>query len=150
MELERIVVGVDGSPGSLAALRWAGELAAQLGAAITVVHGFEMPALAAGLRFAAVPPNVLDEAADTARTRTQEALEGAWTEPLRAAGVAFRTVLVDHAGADAILGVAEEENAGLIVVGTRGHGGFRDLLLGSVSSHLVHHAHRPIAVIPPA
>ncbi|MEX0991262.1 MAG: universal stress protein [Actinomycetota bacterium] len=149
MELERIVVGVDGSPGSLAALGWTAGLAAKVGAEVIVVHGFEMPGLAAGLRFAAVPPNVLDEAADSARARTKEALEGEWTEPLRTAGVPHRAVLLDHGGAGVIIDVADAENAGLIVVGTRGHGGFSNLLLGSVSSHLVHHAHRPVAVIPP-
>jgi nucleotide-binding universal stress UspA family protein len=148
MELERILVGVDGSPGSLAALEWAAGLATQVAAEVVVVHGFEMPALAAGLRFAAVPPNVLDEASDSARARTQEALEGEWTEPLRQAGVEHRTILVEHGGAGAILDAADDAGAGLIVVGSRGHGGFSNLLLGSVSSHLVHHAHRPVVVVP--
>jgi nucleotide-binding universal stress UspA family protein len=145
---DRIVVGVDGSEASLAALRWATALAKRLGTDVVVVHAFEMPAMATGLRIAAVPPAVLQEASDTARARTKELLEGEWTAPLRDAGVPYRTEFVEGGAAGALLEVADREDAGMIVVGTRGHGGFANLVLGSVSSHLVHHSARPVAVIP--
>jgi len=146
--LQTILVGVDGSAGSDAALAWATDLAKRLEARIVAVHGFEMPGMATGLRFAAVPTHVLDDATTAARTSTQEALEGAWTAAAREQGVAVQTVFAEQGGAGAILDAADQADAGLIVVGSRGHGGFSGMVLGSVSTHLVHHAKRPVVIIP--
>ena len=149
MSTAPIIVGTDGSPGSLTAVGEAATLGKVTGAHVVVVHAYEAPGLSTGLRFASVPPNVLDEANERHRTATEELLTGEWTEPLRTAGVDFEIKVVEGNGPEALLTVAEETGASMIVVGARGHGGFANLLLGSVSSHLVHHAPVPVLVVPP-
>jgi nucleotide-binding universal stress UspA family protein len=90
-------------------------------------------------------------------TKVLALLEGEWTEELRAAGVAVRCRLEDGGAVTALLRAAEEEAADLIVVGSRGAGGFSDLHLGSTSHHLGSTSHqvalyadRPVTIVPPA
>jgi nucleotide-binding universal stress UspA family protein len=83
-------------------------------------------------------------------TKVLALLEGEWTEELRAAGVAVRCRLEDGGAVTALLRAAEEEAADLIVVGSRGAGGFSDLHLGSTSHQVALYADRPVTIVPPA
>ncbi len=148
MSLQRIVVGVDGSEGSAEAMRWCAGLAKALNAEVVVVFGFEPPVYMSGLRASLVPGEVLQGAIDHVRAATREALDGEWCDPLREAGVSFRTRFSEGHASRAIIEAAEEADAGLVVVGSRGLGGFTGLMLGSVSSHVVHHSARPVVVVP--
>lgn len=150
---QRIVVGVDGSAGSAAALDWAIGLARQLGGEIVVVYAVDAPAVVpavpvgAEIAYGALPVD------GSWRTRLHDAavetVEREWCGPLLRAGVPHHTVISEGRAATVICGVAEHEDADLIVVGRRGHGELAELLLGSVSRALVHRAHRPVAVVPP-
>jgi nucleotide-binding universal stress UspA family protein len=75
-------------------------------------------------------------------------LEGHWTDGVRQCGVAVRTELRDGNPVQVLLAVADEVDADLIVVGSRGFGGFPTLLLGSTSTQLAQHSRRPVVIVP--
>jgi nucleotide-binding universal stress UspA family protein len=138
---ERVVVGVDGSETSDRALRWALDDARARGGIVTAVHAWHVPfsmSLTAGTRdlsaFEDAAGRLLDQAVDATAAEYRDAT--------------VERVLVGGSPADALLGAARE--AALVVVGGRGVGGFRGLLLGSVSQQLAHHAACPVVVIPAA
>ncbi|CAM01701.1 nucleotide-binding universal stress UspA family protein [Saccharopolyspora erythraea NRRL 2338] len=134
----RVVVGVDGSPGSRAALRWALRYAELSDARITAVIACGWPALID----LTLPMQEDDIAANAKRELTKTVDE---TRALLATRVPVeRKVVRDHA-ARALLD--EAQDADLLVVGHRGHGGFAEALLGSVSRHCVHHAPCPVVVV---
>jgi len=137
----RIVVGVDGSEGSKNALRWAARQASLTGAALEAVIGWEYPAFYGWA--AAIPDDLdYDKLAGHALGAAVDEVFGrdrpAW----------LRTrVMCRH---PALALVEASEGAQLLVVGSRGHGALADMLLGSVSTYCVHHAHCPVTVIRPA
>ncbi|HET6949341.1 MAG TPA: universal stress protein [Acidimicrobiales bacterium] len=134
-----IVVGVDGSEHSAIALRWAAREAELRGAELVAVLVWDLfnQRHADGTR--RFDPHYDDSHADHALAAAVEAALGAEA----AAGVARRTVC--DVPAPGLLGAAKD--AGLLVVGARGLGGFRGLLLGSVSQQCLHHAKVPIAIV---
>lgn len=147
----RILVCVDGSEGSAAALGWAIALARKTDAEIVAVHALEVPVYAQadvgmGPVYSAPPADPLWW--DRLRKATAEAFEQEWCAPLARSGLPYRTVLQEGKPASAIEEVADRERPDLVVVGRRGLGGLTELLLGSVSHALVHHARRPIVVVP--
>ncbi len=144
MAARQVVVGVDGSAGAQAAVAWCAEMADGLDAEVVAVYALP-PFLQ--LIPPAPPPSAPIYYSDETRGRLQEHLEE-WCAPLRAAGVPYRAILAEGAPAQALLEVADEHDAALLVVGRRGKGGFTELLLGSVAHHLSHHSMRPVVVIP--
>jgi nucleotide-binding universal stress UspA family protein len=137
---ERIVAGVDGSENSARALRWAVDDARVRGASVAAVHAWHAPY---SMSFAAA---ALDLSAfeDAARRLLDQMVDAAEAE---SPGVSVERVLVAGSATDALLGAAA--GAALVVVGGRGVGGFRGLLLGSVSQQLAHHAPCPVVVVRP-
>ena len=142
--METIVVGVDGSAGGAAALEFAAGEAAFRGARLRIVSAWQVPVAAYGGDFVAPPPDpvswdafrvpaqhVADDALAAVK-KLQPSLEG---EALALLGQPADVLL--EQGAD----------AALIVVGRRGLGGFRSLLLGSVSQQVVQHATCPVVVV---
>jgi nucleotide-binding universal stress UspA family protein len=144
MAAGRIVVGVDGSAGSERALRWCAEYGLRLGFEVIAVFSMPLPAYAAVVPFGPWPVDDTEM-----RARLLETLHDDWCAPLREAGVKFDVLLVDGAAAWMLIDVAEREDADLIVVGSRGRGGFSELLLGSTSHQLAQHARRPLLIVPP-
>ena len=135
----RIVVGVDGSPESKQALRTAAELATAMKCRLEVVAAWHFPATF-GLTY--VPPEY--NAHDLAEKALQEAVDevfGADRPPAMA-------VIVREGLPSQVL-LDEAENAAMLVVGSRGRGGFTGLLLGSVSSVVAQHAHCPVLTLSP-
>ncbi|CAN5269037.1 universal stress protein [soil metagenome] len=131
-----IVVGVDGSPESLAALRQARVLAQTLGGGVEAVSVWEFPASALGYLPAGWSPE------DDAKTVLQDAVHAvfgetppAWLAQTTVEGAAARSL------------IEESEKADLLIVGSRGHGGFAGLLLGSVSAACAAHAHCPVLIV---
>ena len=139
-----IVVGVDGSAGSRNALRWAISEAALRGATVEAVTTWQSPSYAyTGV--AVMPPVVeLAEAAAAALDETIAAETAVLTGS--DAAVTIEQVVVE--GPAAAVLIERARDADLLVVGSRGHGGFRGLLLGSVSHQCASHAHCPVVVIP--
>jgi len=140
--MERIVVGVDGSETSQHALRWALQEGRLRQAAVQVVHAWHEPYLGGHPTTGATfDPAIFEEGA---RRVLDSVLETADTSGLPAPP---ERVLVCGGGATAILGTAK--GADLVVVGSRGLGGFAGLLLGSDSHQVTHHADCPVVVVPP-
>lgn len=138
-----IVVGVDGSDGGAAALEFAAEEAALRKAPLHVVSAWEIPttAYAAG----AAPP--LDPATlDAFRLRAEQIAEEA-VSTVKKLQPSVEVEALSGAGQPADVLLAQGADAELIVVGRRGLGGFRSLLLGSVSQQVVHHATCPVVVV---
>jgi nucleotide-binding universal stress UspA family protein len=135
---KRIVVGTDGSDTATEAVRQAIELAQSAGATLEVVSAYE-PVPQDRLREEAseVPGDVAHGVGP--REDVNVALEAA-AGPARQAGVEVKTHAREGEPADAILDVAEEEGADLIVVGNKGMTGAKRFLLGSVPNKISHHA----------
>jgi nucleotide-binding universal stress UspA family protein len=130
-----IVVGVDGSEGSAHAVDWCGEVAGVLHAEVVAVHASAISEFAPRSDDLSRPP---DAAEDCAR----------WAEPLVEAGIPTRTLLVEQEPVTALTEAAVRERAALIVVGTRGRGGFTGLRLGSTALKVVHHSDLPVVLVP--
>jgi nucleotide-binding universal stress UspA family protein len=138
-----IVVGVDGSGHSRGALEWAVREAAVRRAPLSVVTVHQAPVEYLG---SSVDHAQDHDLAERYRQAAQQAVEGALA---RADGARPEPVTVQAVGgapAEALLATAR--NAGMIVIGSRGAGGFARLLMGSVSSQITHHLHCPVVVIP--
>ena len=137
----RIVVGVDGSTPSREALRWALSEARLRGASIRVVYAWKIPIYVAnGLAPVAIPDP--DALRDTARERLDSIVSevaGGTTD------VRIEQIAVEGAAAEIL--VEESKGANLLVIGSRGHGGFAGLLLGSVSQQCASHASCPVVII---
>jgi nucleotide-binding universal stress UspA family protein len=135
-----IVVGVDGSEDSKAALRWAVEEARLRGMRLRVVHAwFAYPAIADGIPIVAEDWTALGESARMFVERFVEEVVGV------PEGVELEVAAVHGTSANVLVDASRE--ADLLVVGSRGHGGFSGLLLGSVSQQCVHHAACPVVVV---
>lgn len=151
--MSRIVVGVDGSAGAAAALAWALEEGRLRRSAVDAVHAWRLPLYAAAPEpwFVGMPdlPHDLDakvEAATEAHAR--DVLDAAVAAAEREAGdaaIEVRKEVVRGDAAHVLLEAARD--ADLLVVGSRGHGGFAGLLLGSVSQQCVQHASCPVVVV---
>lgn len=140
--MERIVVGVDGSAGSAAALRWAVDDARRRHASVDAVHAWLYPYVG---DVAGMAVSVLGQ--DDMQQSARAVLDAAITAVGPAGdGVPINPVLVHGSAATVLLETARD--AELLVVGSRGHGGFVGLLLGSVSQQCVHHAPCPVVVVP--
>jgi nucleotide-binding universal stress UspA family protein len=136
-----IAVGVDGSDQSLPALEWAAQEAAAHGHTLRVVTAWSIPVTA--LSPGGLPaPFPADELAGDARA-AQDALVAKASIP---AGLEVEHCLVEG-GPGAVM-LEQSESVDLLVIGTRGHGGFKGLLLGSVGQQVTGHASCPVVVVP--
>jgi nucleotide-binding universal stress UspA family protein len=140
--IERIVVGLDGSADSQAALQWALDMAKGMGSTVTAVYAVDLPS------FYPEPAVTLQFDDGWRKTMLME-LEETWCKPLREAGIRYRAVMEDGRAAAVISSVAQAEDADIIVVGRRGRGGVAELVLGSVSHALVLRSRIPVLVIEP-
>jgi len=136
-----LVVGHDRSAAAKAALEIALQLASELGAPVTIVRAWSMVTAPrpAGWTFGYVPSS--DELADAVRAELKSDTQ-ALVKRFPQVQVAYRAY---HAGPVTTLIRASRE-ARMLVVGSRGLGGFREMVLGSVSDQCVRHAHCPVLV----
>ena len=141
----RIVVGTDGSETAKQAVREATELAKKTGASLDIVSAYD-PVPASRLR-----EERLEAPADIEHTVSPsedvDATLAEAAQDVEEAGVQVRTFARQGEPADAILDVAEEENADLIVVGNKGMTGAKRFLLGSVPNKVSHHAPSSVLII---
>lgn len=135
----RVVVGVDGSSSSEYALATAFEEASLRSTGLTVIHGWTAPA---SLGDGQVPLAYDPDTVASNETHLLNDLLADWQR--RYPGLDVRPQVL-YAKPNKLL-VQESQGAALLVVGSRGRGGFRGLLLGSVSQAALHHAHCPVVV----
>lgn len=136
----RIIVGVDGSEQSIAALREAAAIADAFGAPLEAVVVWE-PILVLDGYF---PPDY-PTPEDDARALVADAVAAAFP-----GGAPPRLSVTTREGTPARVLIRESENADLLVLGSRGHGGFAGLLLGSVSNACAVHAKCPVLIVHPS
>jgi nucleotide-binding universal stress UspA family protein len=133
-----LVVGFDRSAGARAALRWAVDDARTTGAKVRVVHGWNV---AIGDPFGvAADGSLVGDPTAVIEAAVAEAVADMGTIP------PISVEVVPLHPAHALLSSAE--GAGALVVGSRGHGGFVGLLLGSVGQACLHHAPCPMVIVP--
>lgn len=137
----RIIVGIDGSADAQRALRWALDAARAHSLPVTVLHAWRRAVLGAFDFAAPVLTRTALEA--TARRTVEEALAAA-----EVSGVTVDTAIVESGAAKALL--ASARDASLVVVASRGLGGFAGLLLGSVTQKVLNHAACSVVVVPSA
>lgn len=141
--MQRIVVGVDGSAPSRAALRWAVEEARLREAELEVVHGWQYPNVYAG----AAPFSAFAFDVGELEAAAKKELDEIVSEvDARGLAAPIRQTLVSGVPAWGLIDAAKD--ADLLVVGSRGRGGFAGLLLGSVSQQVAHHAPCPLVIVP--
>ena len=138
----RIVAGVDGSSSSVSALRWAIGQAEITGAAVDAVIAWHRPVATGGYGWAPTGMATSFNFKENAEKVLAEAISAACGP---GGSVPVRTCVVEGSPARVLLDASD--GAELLVVGSRGHGGFAEALLGSVSQHCVHHARCPVVVI---
>lgn len=141
-QIKRIVVGTDFSEIAQRAVDSAVNLAAQVGASVWLVHAYELPMYS-------FPDSVVVSSPDVAQKITTAALQRleAEVERLKGRGVSIQTLLRMGAPWDELNGVATEEDADVIVVGTHGRRGFSRVVLGSVAERMMRTAVRALLVI---
>ena len=132
-----IIVGVDRSAGAEEALRFAFEEAQLRGATLRAVHAWQFGYIGAPSLEGAVPVRAAEAVLDA---MVREAIP-------EAGDIRIERRVVE--GAAAAVLVEESRGADLLVVGSRGHGGFAQLLLGSVSQQCAHHAECPVVIVRP-
>lgn len=139
--MQTIVVGVDGSPGSRRALRWAAEEAKAHNAQLQAVMAWEYQI------FGALPGDQIGLPDEDQGPEMLGILEGIVNAELGPDAENIELRPVYGSPSEAILSASAD--ADLLVLGTRGLGGFKRLVLGSVSSQVAHHAHVPVVIVPP-
>jgi len=135
-----VVVGVDGSEGSQTALRWAADYTRRAEGRLLVMGAWQYPTMYYGYAVA-IPED--DLAAETERAVRASVTEVLGSEP----DLSVDVRIAQGPAAEVLLEAAT--SADLLVVGSRGHGAFTGMLLGSVSGHVVHHAACPVVVVRP-
>jgi nucleotide-binding universal stress UspA family protein len=138
---ETVLVGCDGSPNSMVALRWAIEFASP-GGTVVVAWVWDTTPLAVGADAFFFP-----DASDLAAERFHHLVDTV-ADQARVAGVTLEREFIRGTPRSALAAHADDVDVDLVTVGARGHGAIGAALLGSVSTWLLHHVHRPIAVIP--
>ena len=138
----RIVAAVDGSPSSMSALRWAIRQAGLTGATVDAVIAWRYPPAAGGYGWASTGTEEGFNFQKNAEVTLADAISSTVDPGSR---VPVRARVVEGNAAQVLLDATD--GADLLVVGSRGHGGFTEALLGSVSRHCVHHANCPVVVI---
>lgn len=141
----RIVVGVEGSKGSRKALRWALDEARHRKAVVEVVTAYLPTYVPAAPDFGYVPLDPVDLVEEVRKMQ-----DGVVDEVLREADVTdivVERMLVKGRPADTL--IMQGKGAAMLVVGSRGRGGFRGLLLGSVSQQIAQHAACPVVIVRP-
>lgn len=137
-----IVVGVDGSPSSRAALRWAVRQAVLTGGTVDAVMAWQIPRI---LRTSAWAPIYADEATSLEED-ARKTLDTVIGDEVKPADSHLVTARVVNGNPAQVLPEAAAR-AGLLVLGSRGHGSFADALLGSVGQYCVHHALCPVLIM---
>jgi nucleotide-binding universal stress UspA family protein len=138
--MRRALVGYDDSPAARSALTWGlGHVQREHGDLVVAY----VSSSALEWELAAVQVN-----ADPLVHEFERRLREEWTAPLREAGVTYETRVLHGRPADALLRCAQQEDAELIVVGMTGRGTVNELLMGSTTHQLLHHAARPIVAVP--
>ena len=141
----QIVAGVDGLDGAHRALEWAVEEARLRDATLVVVYGWQVPPIVTGAGPFDAPVVLEQETLEAVERNAKDVVERQLGS-VDTSGIDVQRRIEPRPPVDLVLDAAT--GADLVVVGTRGHGGFTGLLLGSVSQQVAHHAPCPVVIVP--
>lgn len=139
---ETVIVGVDGSASSAAALDWAARYAEATGTELVAVLAWHYPSAVGGPPVGVAPEPVTSEVERSRYEILDKAIETSCAN--RPSVRVQRRVVYGH---PAQVLIDESNDAALLVVGSKGYGGFRGMMLGSISTHCVTHAACPVTVV---
>ncbi|GIP52874.1 MULTISPECIES: universal stress protein [Paenibacillus] len=143
MLFSKIVAAYDGSKASNKALDKAIDLVKVTpGATLEVLHVFDFPRFYVAEGFAPIPASVNQDFYELAEKTVEEA-----KNRLEAAGVTAKVEMLQGAPAEGILDYVKKHDSDIIIIGSRGLGGIREFVLGSVSHNVVQHARIPVLVV---
>lgn len=143
MLFTKILLAYDGSKASIKALGRAVELTKVTpDATLDIVHAYDFPRFFVGEGLAPIPASVNREIYELAEQTTAEL-----RERMEHAGVKGNVEMIQGAPAEVILEYAKQNDIDLIVIGSRGLGGIREFVLGSVSHNVVQHAKIPVLIV---
>lgn len=142
-----IVVGVDGSASALKALVAAVEQAKLAQAEVRVINVVVLPAMS-GYEFGPIDLAAMKEAAENTVEAAIDDLKAEYDNNVPVP-ISSR-VVTGHIGIELLRAANEDDGASMVVAGSRGFGGFKSLLLGSVTTYLSHHLTCPLLIIPAA
>jgi len=150
----KVLLAIDGSEKASSATQAAVEISEKSGSELHVIHVYGVTPIYPFYPEATDPggvelqdPKLEEELENLSEQRAREVLDAA-VEKVRAAGGTVAQAHLKEGGVPhEIVALAEDLGAGLIVVGSRGHGGIRRALMGSVSDSVVRHAHCPVLVV---
>jgi nucleotide-binding universal stress UspA family protein len=149
VDLNRVLVGIDGSAASAAAAGWAAAAVRASGGEVVALH-----VVSSALVHQATEDvvNGLGMSASHVNrwTETRHVLEERWCQPLRDAGVPYRLLVAEDDPVHALLQTARRENVDLIVIGHQADSSFVHRLFRGLSDGLLDHARRPVVVVPHA
>ncbi len=142
-----IVVGVDGSESAHRALTAAVEQAKMIDAEVCIVNVVVLPAMS-GYEFGPIDLEAMRSAAQATLTTAIERLDADYdgATPVQISS----SVQTGHVGIEILRAAQQDDGAAMVVAGSRGFGGFKSLLLGSVTTYLAHHLTCPLLIIPAA
>lgn len=140
--IKTIVVAVDFSTGSDAALDAAIELARSFGAEVHVVHAYELRVPMVIPYEVSIPQSFIEETRDAAAAKLAEEVK-----KVSEAGITVHSHLADTPAAPSVAEVAKRISADLIIIGTRGHTGLKHLVLGSVAERTLRIAHCAVLTV---
>ncbi len=135
--MSQIIVGYDGSDCARAALDTAADVATALGDELVVVYAYEVNRMGGEVQ----------DYAKSLKERSEEVMDHA-IHQAAAKGVKIETVVVEERPAAALVRLADERDARLIVVGTRGESPIKGALVGSTPHKLIQLADRPVVIVP--
>jgi nucleotide-binding universal stress UspA family protein len=141
LTMERIVVGIDGSESAQNALQWAVDEARRRNATVEAVYAWHQPFVTGYAYMGEMDLGDFEVEAKQILDTAIDAVDATGIEPITG-------TLMPGSAASVLVEVAK--GASLLVVGSRGRGGFSGLLLGSVSQQAAHHAPCPVVIIPHA
>jgi nucleotide-binding universal stress UspA family protein len=148
MELNRVLVGIDGSAASAAAERWAGDAVRASGGEVIALHVVGSPLVLQATEDVVNGLGMTQTRLVRASAETSRVLEEQWCQPLRDAGVRYRTLVARGDPVHELLHTARKEDVDLIVIGHQHDSSFVHRLFRGLSDGLLDQARRPVVVVP--
>lgn len=142
-QIQRLMLATDFSPHARAALRYAAELSARLGAPLMIANAYLVPAVP-------LPEGAIIPSADTladAMTRTARALESETRTAIELGAIGVTSTVVEGTPAAELVKLARDRGIDLIIMGTHGRSGFARAIVGSVADKVVRTASCPVLVV---
>jgi nucleotide-binding universal stress UspA family protein len=148
MELNRVLVGIDGSAASAAAECWAANAVRESGGEVIALHVVASPLVLQATEDVINGLGMAHTRLIRASAETGRLLEEEWCQPLRDAGVRYRTLVARGDPVHELLHTARKEDVDLIVIGHQHDSSFVHRLFRGLSDELLDHARRPVVVVP--